>query len=70
MSSPVVPASTSSLASLVDDYLRVLANERGASTHTMRAYRRELQGFADFVTERYGSDQAVRRSSTHRFVRI
>ena len=59
MSSPVVPASTSSLASLVDDYLRVLANERGASTHTMRAYRRELQGFADFLMERYGSDQAV-----------
>jgi integrase/recombinase XerC len=59
MSSPVVPASTSSLASLVDDYLRVLANERGASTHTMRAYRRELQGFADFLTERYGSDQAA-----------
>jgi integrase/recombinase XerC len=59
MSSPVVPAATSSLASLVDGYLRVLANERGASTHTLRAYRRELQGFADFVTERYGSDLAV-----------
>ena len=27
-------------------YLRVLANERGASAHTLRAYQRELHGFA------------------------
>jgi integrase/recombinase XerC len=59
MSSPAVPAVASSLSALVEDYLRVLANERGASMHTLRAYRRELQGFADFVTERYGSGQAV-----------
>jgi hypothetical protein len=49
MSSSPVPAIASSLASLVDGYLRVLANERGASAHTLRAYRRELQGFADFI---------------------
>jgi integrase/recombinase XerC len=59
MSSQVVPAIAPSLASLVDDYLSVLANERGSSMHTLRAYRRELQGFADFITQRYGTDQSV-----------
>ena len=34
------------LAWLVDEYLRVLQNERGSSAHTLRAYRRELMGFA------------------------
>ncbi|MFP5206068.1 MAG: tyrosine recombinase [Acidobacteriota bacterium] len=42
-----------SLASLVDEYLRVLANERGASAHTLRAYRRELEGFATWMLETY-----------------
>jgi len=59
MSDSVVFAIAPSLTSLVDDYLGVLANERRASTHTLRAYRRELQGFADFVTQRYGSDKSV-----------
>jgi len=49
------------LDSLVADYLRVLANERGASPHTLRAYQRELHGFAAFVGERYGQDQTVDR---------
>jgi integrase/recombinase XerC len=44
---------------LVDDYLRVLTNEHGASKHTLRAYQRELHGFAAFVAERYGKDLAV-----------
>ena len=34
------------LAGLVDEYLRMLANERGSSEHTLRAYRRELMNFA------------------------
>ena len=34
------------------DYLRVLANERGASAHTLRAYERELRGFAAWIAER------------------
>ena len=34
------------LAGLVDEYLRVLQNERGSSEHTLRAYRRELMDFA------------------------
>jgi integrase/recombinase XerC len=56
---------TASLGLLVDDYLRVLANERGASTHTLRAYERELHGFAVFVDKRFGpghsADETVKR---------
>jgi integrase/recombinase XerC len=52
-----VPGIAPPLGELVEDYLRVLANERGASVHTLRAYRRELRGFAAFLAERYGSEQ-------------
>jgi integrase/recombinase XerC len=47
------PAGAASLAALVDGYLRVLANERGASAHTLRAYRRELAGFAAWMEENH-----------------
>jgi len=43
---------------LVSAYLRVLVNERGASAHTLRAYRRELDGFAAFIAAQYGPSQA------------
>jgi len=49
----------SPLDSLVADYLRVLANERGASSHTLRAYQRELRGFTAYIAEHYGSSQNV-----------
>jgi integrase/recombinase XerC len=52
-------AIASGLDALVADYLRVLANERGASAHTLRAYDRELHNFAGFVGERYGQEQTV-----------
>ena len=55
------PAIASPLNALVADYLRVLTNERGASEHTLRAYRRELHGFASFVAERYGNERSVDR---------
>jgi integrase/recombinase XerC len=42
-----------SLDALVNGYLRVLRNERGASAHTLRAYERELRGFAAWATERW-----------------
>ncbi|HUX44227.1 MAG TPA: tyrosine-type recombinase/integrase [Terracidiphilus sp.] len=42
------------LDGLVNEYLRVLMNERGASAHTLRAYARELHGFAGYVVERHG----------------
>jgi integrase/recombinase XerC len=41
------------LAGLVDEYLRVLQNERGSSVHTLRAYRRELMGFASHIAVRH-----------------
>lgn len=40
-----------SLESLVEDYLHMLANERGASAHTLRAYERELRGFASWAAK-------------------
>jgi integrase/recombinase XerC len=48
----------STLSQLVFDYLRVLANERAASTHTLRAYERELGAFARYIGERYGNGQS------------
>jgi integrase/recombinase XerC len=56
MSATAAPPAAATIAALVEDYLRVLANERGASAHTLRAYQRELRGFADFLQERYGSE--------------
>jgi integrase/recombinase XerC len=70
MSAPVVawPAPAASLDSLVADYLRVLANERGASAHTLRAYDRELHGFAAYIAEHYGPAQNV-ESIEHTHIR-
>jgi integrase/recombinase XerC len=45
------------LEQLVGEYLRVLANERASSAHTVRAYQRELASFAKFVIESYGAAQ-------------
>ena len=60
MSTAVVTASiAASLGSLVEEYLRVLKNERGASAHTLRAYQRELRGFAAFHAEKYGDGRGV-----------
>jgi integrase/recombinase XerC len=59
MSATATPAVDSPLDSLVAGYLSVLANERGASEHTLRAYRRELRGFAAFIAEHNGKDQSV-----------
>ncbi|MGA2537479.1 MAG: tyrosine-type recombinase/integrase [Terracidiphilus sp.] len=56
----------STLQTLVEDYLRVLTNERGSSAHTLRAYRRELQAFASFIGEHHGqSQQATLIEHTH-----
>jgi integrase/recombinase XerC len=59
MSATAAPVTAPQLSSLVTEYLRVLANERGASAHTLRAYERELHNFAIFVAERFAADQAV-----------
>jgi integrase/recombinase XerC len=48
---------TTLLSQLVDQYLRVLSSERGASMHTLRAYERELQGFVAYITGCEGEAQ-------------
>jgi integrase/recombinase XerC len=61
MSAVVQPLAVenSTLDALVASYLKMLANERGASAHTLRAYERELHGFACWVGKEYGRDFAV-----------
>jgi integrase/recombinase XerC len=49
------------LGELVSEYIRVLANERGASDHTLRAYDRELHSFASWINQNHGADQAPDR---------
>jgi integrase/recombinase XerC len=61
MSAPSKRASENSLESLVDEYLAVLANERGASAHTLRAYRRELHGFAAYMSKSHAGTSSVNR---------
>src|ERR1035437_8343512 len=56
MSSGYATTSAATIPQLVADYLRVLANERGASVHTLRAYQRELNGFAQYIVTHYGLD--------------
>ena len=61
MSAQAAMAAASVLDSLVSEYLRMLANERGASAHTLRAYERELRGFVAFIAEQYGNAQTADR---------
>jgi integrase/recombinase XerC len=56
VSTAAAPVEGAGLQALVEEYLRVLMNERGASVHTLRAYQRELHGFSAFISERYGSE--------------
>jgi integrase/recombinase XerC len=44
-----------------EEFLGMLAHERQASPHTVRAYERELRGFADFIVMRFGPDWRVHR---------
>ncbi len=59
MSASAVPVVAPLLPVLVEEYLRMLANERGASAHTLRAYQRELHNFAAFIAGHYGAEQRV-----------
>ena len=69
MSTSPETAIASPLDGLVTGFMKVLANERGASAHTLRAYERELYGFAAWVSKRGGPepgsaisvDQSVQR---------
>lgn len=59
MSSATDSTAVAPFSALVGDYLRVLANERGSPVHTLRAYRRELLGFAAYIAEHQGSVNSV-----------
>lgn len=49
----------SEAARRVEEFLAMLATERNASPHTVRAYARELRGFADFLAKQYGARLAI-----------
>jgi integrase/recombinase XerC len=61
MSAVDLPQPDVSLAQLVEEYLRVLANERGVSPHTLRAYQRELGAFAGYIVKEFGKTQTAAR---------
>jgi integrase/recombinase XerC len=52
--------SRSELHALAEQFLFVLQNERNASAHTIRAYRREITGFADYVSDVLGESAKIR----------
>jgi integrase/recombinase XerC len=45
----------------VEEFLSALAHERNASPHTVRAYDRELHGFAEFLVATFGAKLAADR---------
>jgi integrase/recombinase XerC len=45
--------------SLAESFLGMMRDERGASEHTLRAYSREVRGFAEFLTETLGEGAAM-----------
>ncbi len=45
----------------VEEFLTALAHERGASPHTLRAYRRELLNFAVYLTNTAGAEFPIAR---------
>ena len=47
----------------------MMRDERGASEHTLRAYSREVRGFAEFLTETMGKD-ALLSSVEHTQIRL
>jgi integrase/recombinase XerC len=44
---------------LAEEFLRVLEDERNASTHTVRAYRREVGNFAGYLRETLGEGAKI-----------
>jgi integrase/recombinase XerC len=49
----------SNFLTLAERFLGMLRDERGASDHTLRAYSREVRGFAAFLGEMLGNDAAM-----------
>ena len=70
MSTAPVNPIESPLHSLVADFLKVLSNERGSSVHTLRAYRRELASFAQWLGTQRKFEASAETSSTELVQRI
>jgi integrase/recombinase XerC len=51
----------SEAARRVDEFLAMLAHQRNASPHTVRAYERELHNFADYLGKHYGAKLALKK---------
>src|SRR5580698_5025851 len=51
----------SEIEGLVERFLAMLANERGASGHTVRAYAREVRSFAAYLGETLGDGASVKQ---------
>ena len=54
-------ASGATFSRLAEKFLAMLREERGASEHTLRAYGREVRGFAEYLAETLGEDGDVRK---------
>ncbi len=54
-----VPFKADSFVGLGERFLAMLRDERGASEHTLRAYRREVRGFAEFLQELLGDGASI-----------
>src|SRR5580704_13810821 len=53
---------------LADGFLAMLRDERGASKHTLRAYRRELHDFVEYLEEKLSKGAKI-RSVEHTHIR-
>ena len=51
--------SKQSFVGLAEKFLAMMRDERGASEHTLRAYAREVRGFAEFLAETLGEGAAM-----------
>jgi integrase/recombinase XerC len=56
---PEMPEKISEIEGLAERFLAMLAHERGASEHTVRAYAREVRSFAEYLGETMGKDARV-----------
>jgi len=54
-----------SFVELAERFLAMLRDERGASEHTLRAYRREVRGFAEYLQETLGDAGIKAVEHTH-----
>jgi integrase/recombinase XerC len=58
---PALAQSSNAFVELAEKFLAMLREERGASEHTLRAYRREVRAFAEFLAETLGEGGEIRK---------